>query len=94
MSLGTTPLVPYLKGFNLTTEMWRGNRDAEGWKLKETDDSSLVSAHLLTSLDVTRAGAHVLDLAADSTYSPTTNEDMDEAAMDQRLDAKLTTGLI
>ncbi len=24
---------PYLKGFHLTIEMWRGNRDAEGWKL-------------------------------------------------------------
>jgi hypothetical protein len=26
-------MVPYLKGFHLTIEMWRGNRDAEGWKL-------------------------------------------------------------
>ena len=86
------PLVPYLKGFNLTIEMWRGNRDAEGWKLNETDDSSLVSAHSLTSLDVTRAGAHGLNLAADSTYSPTTSEDVDEAAMDHRMETKLTTG--
>jgi hypothetical protein len=27
------PLIPYMKGFHLTAEMWRGNRDAEGWKL-------------------------------------------------------------
>lgn len=24
---------PYLKGFHLTIEMWRGGRDEEGWKL-------------------------------------------------------------
>ena len=27
------PMIPYLKGFHLTAEMWRGNRDADGWKL-------------------------------------------------------------
>jgi hypothetical protein len=26
-------MVPYLKGFHLAIEIWRGNRDAEGWKL-------------------------------------------------------------
>jgi hypothetical protein len=26
-------MVPYLKGFHLTIEMWRGNRDEDGWKL-------------------------------------------------------------
>jgi hypothetical protein len=25
-------MVPYLKGFHLTIEMWRGGRDADGWK--------------------------------------------------------------
>ena len=30
------PLVPYLKGFHLSLEMWRGGRDAEGWKLGTT----------------------------------------------------------
>jgi hypothetical protein len=27
------PMIPYLKGFHLTAEMWRGNRDEDGWKL-------------------------------------------------------------
>ena len=27
------PMIPYLKGFHLTAEMWRGNRDVDGWKL-------------------------------------------------------------
>jgi hypothetical protein len=36
-------MVPYLKGFHLTIEMWRGGRDPEGWKLKEDDDSSITS---------------------------------------------------
>ena len=74
--------------------MWRGNRDAEGWKPNETDDSSLVSAHSLTSLDVTWVGARGLDLATDSTYSPMTNKDVDEAAMDHWTESKLTTGSI
>jgi hypothetical protein len=34
------PMIPYMKGFHLTAEMWRGNRDAEGWKLpaRQCDD--------------------------------------------------------
>ena len=27
------PMIPYMKGFHLTAEMWRGNRDEDGWKL-------------------------------------------------------------
>ncbi len=34
-------MVPYLKGFHLTIEMWRGGGDPEGWKLKASDDFSL-----------------------------------------------------
>jgi hypothetical protein len=30
------PMIPYVKGFHLTAEMWRGNRDADGWKLPPT----------------------------------------------------------
>lgn len=26
-------MIPYIKGFHLTAKMWRGNRDANGWKL-------------------------------------------------------------
>ena len=29
-------MIPYLKGFHLTIEMWRGNRDKDGWKLPTT----------------------------------------------------------
>ena len=37
-------MIPYLKGFHLSAETWRGNRDKEGYKLKEVeDDSSVVS---------------------------------------------------
>jgi hypothetical protein len=31
-------MVPYLKGFHLTIEMWRGGRDTDGWKVKEADN--------------------------------------------------------
>lgn len=30
-------MIPYIKGFHLTAEMWRGNRDNEGWKLPVTE---------------------------------------------------------
>ena len=70
--------------------MWRRNRD----KVKEIYDSSLVSAHSLKSLDTTRAGARGLDLATDVTYSPEMIKDEDEAVIDHRLQAKLTTGLL
>ena len=35
-------MVPYLKGFHLTIEMWRGNRDADGWKLPSRQLQSAV----------------------------------------------------
>ncbi len=28
-------MIPYLKGFHLTIEMWRGGCDSEGWKLRD-----------------------------------------------------------
>ena len=28
-------MIPYLKGFHPTIEMWRGGRDSEGWKLRD-----------------------------------------------------------
>jgi hypothetical protein len=34
-------MVPYLKGFHLTIEMWRGGRDAEGWKIPEGNEDLL-----------------------------------------------------
>ena len=33
---------PYLKGFHLSLEMWRGGRDQEGWKLKKNSLIPLV----------------------------------------------------
>jgi hypothetical protein len=44
-------MVPYLKGFHLTIEMWRGGQDAEGWKLMndaEEDKEELVEEELAT----------------------------------------------
>ena len=82
-------MVPYLKGFHLTIEMWRGGRDADGWKLKGGDDSSVTSLSSLGSLDVTRAGAHGLDLGMAASYSANGGEDEDEAAANHRLAIKL-----
>ena len=53
-------LVPYLKGFHLTIEMWWGGRDIDGWKLKTGDEASVCSASSLGSLDVMQAGTQTL----------------------------------
>jgi hypothetical protein len=55
-------MVPYLKGFHLIIKMRRGGRDTDGWKLKVGDDLSIVSLQSASSLDVSRAGAHGMDL--------------------------------
>jgi hypothetical protein len=80
-------MVPYLKGFHLSIEMWRGGREADGWKTK--DDESIVSATTVSSLDVTRSGAHGVNLDVAATYDPNTYEDEDAAVMDHRLCRKL-----
>ena len=76
-------MTPYLKGFHLTIEMWRGGRDADGWKLKESEDysdlqsieyeeSSLGSeSSVVTVADVELAGAaHHLLCAPTRLYAP------------------------
>ncbi len=50
-------MVPYLKGFHLTIEMWRGGRDSEGWKVREGDDVSISSGQSLDSWDAMLAGS-------------------------------------
>jgi hypothetical protein len=52
-------MIPYLKGFHLTIEMWRCGSNAEGWKMR--DDASVGSNTSLDSLDVTKAGGHGRD---------------------------------
>eukprot|EP00984_Skeletonema_dohrnii_P009298 scaffold3548_cov79-Skeletonema_dohrnii-CCMP3373.AAC.5 len=42
-------MIPYLKGFHLTIENWRGDRDEEGWKLKS---SKLRTATPLEDIEV------------------------------------------
>ncbi len=82
-------MVPYLKGFHLTIEMWRGGRDVDGWKLKEGDDSLITSLNSPGSLDMTRAGTHGLDLGLAALFSATCGKDKDEAAANHRLAVKL-----
>ena len=64
-------MVPYLKGFHLTIEMWRGGRDADGWKSKAEDDGSVVSnGSLATVEDLSLSAANHLLAAANSVYAP------------------------
>ncbi len=85
-------MVPYLKGFHLTIEMWRGGQNAEGWKRKSTNDedndASIDSLMLLTSLDETRAGGHCLDLSVTALYSLNHSEDEDVSRINHRMDLK------
>ena len=45
-------MIPYLKGWHLTADHWRGGRDSEGWKLPPNkDDVSVVSNCSFSSMD-------------------------------------------
>jgi hypothetical protein len=53
-------MIPYMKGFHLTAEMWRGNRDAEGWKLPARqceDPMPATSSNSLREMDEDEAAA-------------------------------------
>jgi hypothetical protein len=82
-------MVPYLKGFHLTIEMWQGGRDTEGRKLPTRGDSSVGSSESLSSLDVTRAGRHGLDLSLAASYSADKAEDEDMARANHRVKKKM-----
>jgi hypothetical protein len=70
-------MVPYLKGFHLTIEVWRGGQDAEGWKLPVKDDNLVASGWCL---DATRAGGYGMDLSLLASYSVEHAGDQDEAS--------------
>ena len=63
-------MVPYLKGFHLSVEMWRGGRDPEGYRLKPPgeegeDCSSVGSLDSMASLEeAARVDHHTPDRAA------------------------------
>jgi hypothetical protein len=80
---------PYLKGFHLTIEMWRGGQDAEGWKLLPGDDSLIDSRGSLSSIDVTRAGGHGMDLSMAATYSANHAKDEDVAGANHHVRLKV-----
>ncbi len=82
-------MIPYLKGFHLTIEMWRGGRDSEGWKLLPGDDLSINLRGSLSSIDVTGAGGHGLDLSMAATYSANHSEDKDVAGANHRVRLKM-----
>ncbi len=42
-------MIPYLKGFHLTIEMWRGGRDSEGWKLRDGEVIAIAQDQSLDS---------------------------------------------
>ena len=90
------PMVPYLKGFHLSLEMWRGGRDAEGWKLKpskpgeirEEEEESIVSEGSLGSLDASRGLAHGVDPERASTMDHLNPSNDEEAALGHKLRKK------
>jgi hypothetical protein len=48
-------MIPYLKGFHLTIEMWRGGRDSDGWRVR--DNLSVGSIKIDQAEDKDVAGA-------------------------------------
>ena len=94
------PMVPYLKGFHLSLEMWRGGRDAAARKLKlskreetqEEEDELTVPEGSLGSLYTLRALSHGVDRERASTLdhmNPGTDE---EAALGHKLRKKSMAG--
>ena len=81
-------MVPYLKGFHLTIEMWRGGRDEEGYKLKDIDDLSLATNQSTSSLDYTRGAAHGATPIGDVAYVPRKQVTEDEAGLDHHMAAR------
>jgi hypothetical protein len=64
-------MVPYLKGFHLTIEMWRGGRDADGWKAKAEEDGSVGSSDSWATVeDSALSAANHLLAAAANVYAP------------------------
>jgi hypothetical protein len=64
-------MVPYLKGFHLTIEMWRGSRDADGWREREADECLVDSFGSLAFGEVSDVAAPKLLLAsAHMVYAP------------------------
>ena len=93
-------MVPYLKGFYLSLEMWTGRRDAAGWKLKPSkpgeirgeEEESTVSEGSLGSLDASRALARGVDRERALTLdhmNPGTDE---EVALGHKLRNKIVAG--
>ena len=82
-------MVPYPKGFHLTIKMWQGGRVAEKWKLKDGDEASICLDNSLSSLDVTQAGSHGLNLDLASTYTASLVQDENTAAMNHWVSKKL-----
>jgi hypothetical protein len=72
------PLIPYMKGFHLTAEMWRGNRDAEGWKLPPklaATQTEATTAGLVLDQDEDEAAVrHFIrhQLGVETPYAPAT----------------------
>lgn len=44
-------MIPYVKGFHLTAEMWQGNCDAEGWKLPQAPSFAVLDDDMELPLD-------------------------------------------
>ncbi len=68
-------MVPYLKGFHLTLEMWWGGRDAKGWKLKKSGDDSSINSDV--------------DLSKSGTLGHLGGGDEDKAAASHRVATKI-----
>ena len=62
MVYGTKPypaMIPYLKGFHLSLEMWRGGRDEEGWKVAPRSEDAPGDERTDIELDLDETTAEV-----------------------------------
>jgi hypothetical protein len=56
------PMIPYVKGFHLTAEMWRGNCDEDGWKIPVTKRVEQVGDYTLDTMEQDDEGTTIANV--------------------------------
>ncbi len=66
-------LKPYLKGFHLSLETWRGGRDTEGWLIRATQGPAIDSQGSRSTVQE-RPGGSFVPFAKQGTHHETSQE--------------------
>ena len=85
------PMIPYLKGFHLTIEMWRGNRDEDGWKLPaHRQDYSVEEEDVSFDVDAAMLSQKIDDKSPQDEKSNLTSTTADVSESDDDIETEET----